>query len=130
MFCFLLYRLLHCFAPLSLFSLPPPGHTTFRPNTSFSGTQEEEEDDAPRKALTPRSPIPPHLTDLQSTASPDSFMLPSQYQRHQSDLLEAKIYECESADEIFEIYQRHREVMDTRHYLALTKKLCDIVSLG
>lgn len=107
------------------------GHTTFRPNTSFTGTQEEEEeDDSSRKALTPRSPRPPHLTDLQSSASPDSFMLPSQHQRHQSDLLEAKIYECESADEIFEVYQRHREVMDTRHCLALIRKLSDLVSLG
>lgn len=109
---------------------PSVGDTNFRQQRRFPRAHEEEEDDRTGEALSPYSPKTAHHTDLSNSASPDNYLLPSQHQRYQSDLLEKKINECESVSYALEIYQRHRDVMDTRHCLALIRNLSDLVTSG
>lgn len=113
----------------SQLGLPFLDHTSFRQQTKLIGTHEEE-DDSTKKVFTPHSPEAANQTALPSPASPENFLLPSQYQRYQSDLLEAKITKCESVSYALEIYQKHSDVMDTRHCLALIRKLSETVTTG
>ncbi|XP_045603661.1 uncharacterized protein [Procambarus clarkii] len=57
-------------------------------------------------------------------------LLPSQRQKHYSDILLTKIYECQTADEVFDIYKQHREVMNVRHLLTTMRQLNDLVFQG
>lgn len=94
------------------------GSTTFKQHSFIIGAKE----DSPQQDVTA-----PHQTDLHSPATSDNFLLPSQQQRHQSDLLVAKIKNCETAIDAFEVYEQHSEVMETRHCLALIGRLGELV---
>ncbi|KAG0730529.1 hypothetical protein GWK47_028062 [Chionoecetes opilio] len=100
------------------------GPTTFRQHSYITGGREE---DSEKDILGPQS-LTPHQTDLEDTTAAQDFLLPSQEQRHQSDRLVDKIKECESVDDGLDVYRRHSEVMSARHYLALIRKLGDLVS--
>ncbi|XP_071513059.1 uncharacterized protein [Panulirus ornatus] len=57
-------------------------------------------------------------------------LLPSQQQKRYNDLLLNKIYECHTAYEVFEIYKRHKDVMNVQHHLAVVRQLNDLVAKG
>ena len=73
--------------------------------------------------MAPDSLSKPHQTDLSSLDTSEEYLLPSQQRRGESNLLVLKIRECESVGAAFEVYERHSDVMETRHCLALLGKL-------
>ncbi|KAK8404494.1 hypothetical protein O3P69_007613 [Scylla paramamosain] len=98
------------------------GHTTHGPDTSITAPDEEE---AEKHLMAPDSLSKMHQTDLSSLATSEEFLLPSQQRQRESNLLVVKIRECESTTAAFEVYERHSDVMETRHCLALLEKLGD-----
>ncbi|MPC26972.1 hypothetical protein E2C01_020125 [Portunus trituberculatus] len=82
-----------------------------------------EEDEIEKHLMAPDSLSKAHQTDLSSLATSEEFLLPSQQRRKESNLLVVKIKECESVAAAFEVYERHNDVMETKHCLALLEKL-------
>ncbi|KAK8754493.1 hypothetical protein OTU49_016461 [Cherax quadricarinatus] len=57
-------------------------------------------------------------------------LLPSQRQKHHSDLLLTKISESQTTHDVLYTYKRHRDVMNVRHYLETLKQLSNLVCKG
>ncbi|XP_045124361.1 uncharacterized protein LOC123512184 [Portunus trituberculatus] len=96
------------------------GHTTHGPDSFITAP---EEDEIEKHLMAPDSLSKAHQTDLSSLATSEEFLLPSQQRRKESNLLVVKIKECESVAAAFEVYERHNDVMETKHCLALLEKL-------
>ncbi|KAG7170171.1 hypothetical protein Hamer_G012423 [Homarus americanus] len=57
-------------------------------------------------------------------------LLPSQRQKHYNDFLVTKVYDCQTASELFDTHNRYKDVMKIRHLLAILRQLSNLVWRG